>query len=251
MVQNRSSAVMQQRTEAHDSLDDFPTPCWATRAAIEVIRQKLPVYGRALDAMDVREPCANRGYMVKPLAETFRKVIASDVHDYGSGYPLVDYLFPGEMPPADVTMMNAPFNLCVDFILRSFETPRWLMTGALVRTGFLEGGTSEKSRYLRLFAEHPPTLIAQFCERVIMHKGVLRNPERLYWDSDRAEWRKPSTATSYCWLFWAKGCAPQPFHWIAPCRTRLERPGDYPTDDTSLQQPRTGVTNVGLDLAAE
>ena len=32
MSQNRSSAVMQQRSEPHDSLDDFPTPPWATRA---------------------------------------------------------------------------------------------------------------------------------------------------------------------------------------------------------------------------
>jgi hypothetical protein len=32
VTQNRSSAVMQQRSEPHDSLDDFPTPPWATRA---------------------------------------------------------------------------------------------------------------------------------------------------------------------------------------------------------------------------
>ncbi len=35
--QNRSSAVMQQRSEPHDSLDDFPTPPWATRALCEYI----------------------------------------------------------------------------------------------------------------------------------------------------------------------------------------------------------------------
>lgn len=31
MSQNTSHAVMQQRHEAHDSLDDFPTPPWAGR----------------------------------------------------------------------------------------------------------------------------------------------------------------------------------------------------------------------------
>jgi hypothetical protein len=36
--QNRSSAVMQQRSEPHDSLDDFPTPPWATRALCEFLR---------------------------------------------------------------------------------------------------------------------------------------------------------------------------------------------------------------------
>lgn len=35
MSQNTSHAVMAQRAEAHDSLDDFPTPPWATRALIE------------------------------------------------------------------------------------------------------------------------------------------------------------------------------------------------------------------------
>lgn len=235
MVQNRSSAVMQQRTEAHDSLDDFPTPPWATRAAIEIIRSSPADQPTALQA--VREPCANRGYMVRPLAEYYRAVIASDIYDYGSGYPLVDYLFPTATPmvAADWTFMNPPFNLAVDFILKSFETPSWQGTAALVRTSFLEGG----GRYAKLFADRPPTLIAQFCERVIMHKGVLRDPDKLYWDG--ATWRKPSTATSYCWLFWMRGVAPQPFHWIAPgTRKRLTRPGDYPVDDGRSHQPDGG-----------
>ena len=35
MAQNTSHAVMAQRTESPDSLDDFPTPPWATRAFVE------------------------------------------------------------------------------------------------------------------------------------------------------------------------------------------------------------------------
>jgi hypothetical protein len=35
MKQNTSHAVMAQRAEAKDSLDNFPTPPWATRALIE------------------------------------------------------------------------------------------------------------------------------------------------------------------------------------------------------------------------
>lgn len=244
MVQNRSHAVMQQRTEAQDSLDDFPTPAWATRAAIEIITKKIPVYGAILSDLDVREPCANRGYMVRPLEETFRKVHASDIADYGSGYPLVDYLFPGPMQPADWTFMNPPFNLGCDFIIKSFDTPRWIGTAAFVRSAFLES----KDRYERLFSVRPPTIVAQFVERVILHKGIVRDPDKLYWDADRAEWRRPSTATSYCWLFWAKGCAPQPFHWIEPCRKRLTKVGDYLTDDMSLQ-PDGGPTCSKMPLS--
>ena len=36
-MQNTSHAVMAQRSEAKDSLDDFPTPPWATRALFEHI----------------------------------------------------------------------------------------------------------------------------------------------------------------------------------------------------------------------
>lgn len=35
MTANRSTAVMQRRVEPLDSLDDFPTPPWATRALCE------------------------------------------------------------------------------------------------------------------------------------------------------------------------------------------------------------------------
>lgn len=88
--QNRSTAVMQRRIEPHNSLDDFPTPPWATRAVCEwLLAQQL------LDpAQTCREPAANRGYMVRPLAELFIPPIdASDVHDYGAGFPVRDYLW--------------------------------------------------------------------------------------------------------------------------------------------------------------
>ena len=74
MAQNTSSAVMQQRSEPHDSLDDFPTPPWATRALCEFLSHD---YGD-LSQMTVREPAANRGHMVEPLQEYFGTVVASD-----------------------------------------------------------------------------------------------------------------------------------------------------------------------------
>ena len=39
-AQNTSHAVMAQRVEAKDSLDDFPTPPWATRALIEHVIER-------------------------------------------------------------------------------------------------------------------------------------------------------------------------------------------------------------------
>lgn len=234
MAQNRSTAVMQRRIEAPDSFDDYPTPPWSTRAAIEIIRERFPPSTAWLSKLDAREPCANRGFMARPLAETFRKVYASDVLDYGSGYPVLDYLFPGPMQAADWVFMNPPFNLAEQFIAKSFETPHWCGTAAFIRTSFLEG----QGRYSRLFSVKPPSLVAQFTERVILHKGVCRDPDELYWDG--SQWKKPSTATSYLWLFWVKGMQPQPFHWISPCRSRLTKPGDY-NDAKSIIEPSDGA----------
>jgi hypothetical protein len=76
-----STAVMQRRVEPRDSLDDFPTPPWATRAICEQLMQREFI----TPAMSVREPCANRGYMARPLSECFADVEASDIHDYGVG----------------------------------------------------------------------------------------------------------------------------------------------------------------------
>ncbi len=78
---NRSHAVRAQRSESHDSLDDFPTPAWATRALCHHVLDGLASH------YDVCwEPACNRGAMVKPLAEFFSRVDASDVHDYGFGF---------------------------------------------------------------------------------------------------------------------------------------------------------------------
>lgn len=205
-AQNRSSAVMQQRTEPHDSLDDFPTPPWATRALCEFLRHGAP--SLPLDTFTCREPAANRGHMVKPLSEYFRSVDASDVHDYGAGFPVSDYLF-GPLPaPVDWTITNPPFRLAEQFIERAIATSRQ-GCAVIVRAAFLEG----IGRFERLFHVTPPAYVLQFTERVVMHKGKLAP--------------NGSTATAYAWLVWIPLEASTRLRWIAPCRKRLERPSDY------------------------
>ena len=205
MAQNRSTAVMQRRFEPHHSLDDYPTPCWATRALCEWINEAYDT-----GSMVCREPAANRGHMVKPLREYFADVQGSDIHDYGAGFPVQDYLFGPEPDEVQFTITNPPFRLAEQFIRRMLATSR-NGCAVIVRSAFLEG----VGRQSRLFALKPPTHILQFSERVVMHKGTLS--------------AKGSTATAYCWLFWQKGIIGRgtTFDWIAPCRKRLERPEDY------------------------
>jgi len=211
MTQNRSSAVMQQRSEAHDSLDDFPTPPWATRALCKFLRGHLLQH---LQLFTVEEPCANRGHMVRVLAEQFDHVTASDIHDYGAGFPVRDYLFPDpDAARVAWTITNPPFRLAEQIILTALERSM-IGVAVLVRSAFLEGVGRHKS----LFAAVPPTHVLQFSERVVMHKGRLSE--------------KGSTATAYCWLIWFKPAMGQPsqFHWTGPVRRLVEVPGDYPED---------------------
>ena len=190
---------MQQRKEPHDSLDDFPTPPWATRALCE----RLDCNG-----LTVREPAANRGHMVRPLSEYFAKVIPSDVHDYGYGFDVQDYLFPVPIETVDWTITNPPFRLAQEFIDRGLKTSS-VGVAVIVRSAFIEG----ISRYKELFSINPPTRIMQFCERVVMHKGKLT--------------ATGSTATAYLWLVWEHDSERQPLEWIPQCRKRLEKPEDY------------------------
>lgn len=146
---------------------------------------------------------------MRPLREFFGHVEASDIFDYGAGYPVRDYLF-GPLPAdVDWTITNPPFRLAQAFIDRGLRSSRHGVA-MLVRSAFLEGVT----RHRELFVVTPPMRILQFTERVVMHRGKLAP--------------KGSTATAYCWVVWTGPAQQNPeFEWIAPCRKRLERPDDY------------------------
>lgn len=214
MGQNRSLAVMQRRSEPHDSLEDFPTPPWATRALVEhVVKPIDPEF----DLATVAEPAANRGFMVRPLREYAGVVYASDIFDYGLGYELADFLLPGQTGwerrglEMDWIITNPPFRLALPFIAKA-RKKALCGCAMIVRSAFLEGA----GRYAELFRDAPPSIIAQFVERVPMIKG-------------RCE-REAKSATAYCWLVWLSEALPRPdktFVWIPPCRKQLERAGDY------------------------
>ena len=206
MAQNRSHAVMSQRVEAHDSLDHFPTPAWATRALCEHVLPRLNV---ALSHSFAWEPAAAEGAMVRPLAEYFKAVHASDIRDYGAGFEVGDFLFPGTGPSVtDWIITNPPFRLGEQFARRALGHARQGVA-LLVRTAFLES----QDRF-KLYSEHPPAVVAQFVERVPMVKGRLD--------------RNASTATAYCWIVWRKGLTETRFMWIPPCRAKLDRDSDWP-----------------------
>lgn len=228
MTQNTSSAVMAQRREPHDSLDDFPTPPWATRALMGHVLGAAP-FGH-LYRKSVLEPCCNRGFMARPLKEYFGQVHARDIHDYGwSGQEAVeDFLWPGSGPEAGVdwVIANPPFRLAERFIARAQEVAQ-AGVAMILRTSFVEG----VGRWENLYRDNPPTVIAHFAERVVMWKGRCLDPDAAITVLNRKtgehEMQKPSSATAYSWFVWEKGADPRPPVWIPPCRRKLTRAGDY------------------------
>lgn len=210
-MQNTSHAVMSQRTDELDSPDDFPTPPWATRALIE------HVIGRSrLTGLTCLEPACGAGHMAKVLQEYFERTESFDAFSYGYA-PTRDFLsFPYEAESVDWVITNPPFKLAEEFIIRALSVAR-AGVAMLVRTVFLES----VGRYNRLFKENPPTVFAQFVERVPMVKGRLD--------------AKASTATGYAWLIWERDSSKSSeLVWIPPCRRALERPHDYTSQQIML-----------------
>jgi hypothetical protein len=207
-----STAVMARRFEPHDSLDFFPTPLWATRALVEHVQP-------AIRGRSVWDPACGDGAMHRALAEYASVAVASDVHDYGWGHMVRDFLWPDPPVEAEWIITNPPFRLAEQFAFCALSYARF-GAALLVRTSFIEG----VGRFERLFDVRPPTVVAQFAERVPMVKGRL--------DAD------VSTATAYCWLVWdaLRPDRRTTLEWIPPCRARLTRPNDY--DNRSLSVSR-------------
>lgn len=220
--QNRSSAVMQQRAIAPDSLDYFPTPPWATRALCEFLRDDL---GEDLAQQSCWEPACGELHMAKPLAEYFGRVRASDVHRYCAGHDVADFLLEGAAGgPFEWVVTNPPFVLAERFIHRAI---------ALATRGcamLVRGAFTESERRWPLFRDTPPAFVLTFVERVAMFSERLirvnaPDPFNLF---DDGEPRRASSATSYAWLIWRDGDRDTRHRWIGPARERLEREGDYP-----------------------
>lgn len=211
MAQNTSHAVMAQRHEPADSLDNFPTPPWATRALMDGVLIGLA----GADLVTCLEPACGQGHMAETLLEYFLEVNAFDIHPYGYG-DVSDFLkAPIKSGAFDWVITNPPFRLAEQFIEKSLDIAADGVA-MLVRTSFFEG----VGRYERIFSRRPPSYVAQFSERVPMVKGRLD--------------RTASTATAYAWAIWMqedknilRSKRMTEFCWISPCRKRLEREADY------------------------
>jgi hypothetical protein len=216
---NMSANVRAGRTEPHDSLDDFPTPPWATRALLHKLAHYHP-----LKRQTVWEPACNRGFMARPLAEKFGRVIATDLHDYGwpgmTGQLDFTLGFPDDYGPPDWVITNPPFKSAETFAEVALRRATFGVA-LLCRSSWWHGIKRQK----RLLTPRPPTFFMPFAERLNIVKGAVV-PDA----------SKPIDYAWFVWIIDAQArrdlgdlvartlCTVTP---IGKCRTRLERPGDY------------------------
>jgi len=194
-------AIMASRQEPDDSLDYFPTPPWATRAVVETVLGRLG-HSASFHAQSAWEPACGEGHMAEVLREYFGDVVATDIHDYGYGDRVSDFLArDADNVEADWIFCNPPFGDKAEaFVLKALERAR-IGVAMFLRLQWLE----TIGRYERVFQPHPPAVIAQFAERVPVHKGR--------WEPDG------DTATAYLWIVWLKqasGPRRTEFYWIPP-----------------------------------
>lgn len=196
---------MAQRVESADSLDDFPTPPWGTRAFLSHYFDSQEVFEQS-----VWEPACGRGHMAQVLAEYFGTVRASDIEDYRYG-EVQDFLTGlSGVKSVDWVITNPPFRLAEQFFEKGRQVAR-KGVALLTRTVFIES----VGRFERVFKPNPPSTVLQYTERVPMVKGRLD--------------KKASTATGYAWLVWkfddVQGCTT--LDWVPPSRRAVERSSDY------------------------
>lgn len=199
----RAANVMNERHQAADSLDYFPTPPWAVRAVLHELLLSLRLT-HPLDQCIARDPCVGGGHMLLPLQEVFKRVDFSDVHDWGIAPVIRDFTFEtvaslqaDGIDRPDWIFCNPPFNIAQSFFEVALEIARRGFA-FLVRSSWLSG----QERYNVIYRHHRPTFVVHFAERVAMIEGA--------WDPEA------SSATDYVWLIWIHGWVPQPPVWLRP-----------------------------------
>ncbi len=230
MTQNTSSAVMQQRAPASTEdvdeqraiwrkLDFFPTPPWAARAGLELIKQIEERRGMNASTMTMLEPAAGEGHIADPAREYFASVFVNDIHCYPlhgynrSGHACwgEDFLTWESPPKCDWIITNPPFMNAADFVERGLQVAT-RGVAVLCRQAFIESA----KRFKLLFGQpNPLTVFAPFAERVPMQLGE--------WDP------QGSTATAYAWFIWHKPVTQMwPLVMAIPpgTRARLTKPDD-------------------------
>lgn len=233
--QNVSTAVMQRREPTPDgvlgprgfpkSVDYFPTPPWAARAACAFLANELR---EPLEEQSCWEPACGELHLVRGLVDYFADVRATDILRYDPAHGICDFLQDGPTyAPVDWVFTNPPFRDAAAFIDVALRKARRGVV-MFVRSSFTEGA----DRYETMFRPGPraPAYVVTYCERVVLLRDRLIQANALdpFNMDEHGNPQRASSATSYSLVVWVKGENDTRHRWIEPCRTAFEAPGDYP-----------------------
>jgi hypothetical protein len=141
---------------------------------------------------------AGKGNIVYPLIGSGRFVVASDIHDYGEGFRVLDYFAAPRLLGIEGLVTNPAYKKAEVALKKALgEYP---YVALLIRTNFLMEGL----RRARWLDQHEPTRVWLPCPRFpMMH--------RYGWAGKQA-----GSNTPHCWAIWQQGAArefPQRFYW--------------------------------------
>ncbi len=162
-------------SSADRGLDAYFTPREAVDSLIGIEYGRLPRH--------LWEPACGNGAIVKVLEQAGYLVKASDITDYGEGYPVADYFKTSISPLIQGIVTNPPFKLALDFAKKGIRECQYV--ALLLRTNFLES-TSR----LEFFRIYPPSRVWISSRRLpMMHRNGWTGPEA------------PSN-TCHAWFIW-------------------------------------------------
>ena len=165
--------------------DLYQTPECATRALLRA--ERLPHF--------ILEPACGPGAIVRVLRAAGRKVLASDLVDYGCEGQLagVDFLMEWQMPQGiECICTNPPFKLATQFVRHALalNVP---VVAMLLRLAFLEGSSRSD------------ILDGGQLARVWVFKNRLPRMHRDGWDGNKA-----SSSIAFAWFVWLRGWGKPP-----------------------------------------
>jgi hypothetical protein len=138
----------------------------------------------------VLEPCCGKGHIVQGIKNSGFKgeVIATDLKDRGFGDPGLDFLHNGYpfINNIGTIITNFPFKIIEPCVLKSIKIAQHKVI-VFARNQFAES----ESRYENIFANHPPSRIYQYVDRVSCAK-----------DGDFT--KELSNNMAFSWFVWDK-----------------------------------------------
>lgn len=152
-------------------VDFFPThPGW-TQALLNVVK---------FDGV-ISEPCAGKGHMVEVLERNGYQVEASDLTDYGCGYPVKDCF---SIDGYENVVTNPPFTHAERMVEHWLKTTR-KKVAVLVRLFWLES-----AHRLTLFQNYQPLHVIVVPERMPIPGFVNKHGKQL------------TCQFPHCWIVW-------------------------------------------------